>query len=232
MTQQANTTVKTRIWDLPTRLFHILLVLCVVGLVITGENGDFAMAVHFYLGYTVLTLVFFRIIWGIVGGHWSRFATFIPTPSRLLSYLRNFKSQDSSPSIGHNPLGAISVFVFLFVLLLQGVSGLMSEDDISISGPWTALVPNAWVEFATEYHTEIGFPLILVLIGVHIAAVLYHLHAKKQNLIRPMIDGDKLVSSNTHASRDSLQTRLMALVLVAVCAYVVYRLVTISVAVT
>ena len=227
MTQEAHT-VKTRIWDLPTRLFHIVLALCVFGLVITGDNGDLAMAVHFYLGYTVLTLVFYRIVWGFVGGHWSRFTTFIPSPSSLLAYVRNFSNPDANPSVGHNPLGGISVFVFLVVLLLQGLSGLMSDDDVSISGPWTALVPNAWVEFATEYHTEIGFPLILVLVGVHIAAVLYHLHAKKQNLIRPMFDGDKLVSSSTPASRDSLQTRLMALVLVAVCAYVVYRLVTIS----
>lgn len=230
MTQEAHT-VKTRIWDLPTRLFHIVLALCVLGLVITGDNGDFAMAVHFYLGYTVLTLVFFRIIWGVVGGHWSRFATFIPSPSSLFSYLRNFKNPDAKPTVGHNPLGAISVFVFLIVLLLQGLSGLMSDDDVSISGPWTALVPNAWVEFATEYHTEIGFPLILVLIGVHIAAVLYHLHAKKQNLIRPMINGDKLASPNTPASRDSMPTRLFALAVVGVCAYGVYRMVTLSVAV-
>jgi len=114
--------------------------------------------------------------------------------------------------------------------LLQALSGLMSDDTISISGPWSPLVPNAWVEFATRYHTDIGFPLILVLVGVHIAAVLYYLHAKKQNLIRPMIDGDKLVSPATPASRDSLQTRLIALVVVVTCAYVVYRLVSLSAA--
>ena len=227
MTQQANTT-KTRIWDLPTRLFHLLLAVCVVGLIITGDNGDLAMAVHFYLGYTVLTLVFFRIVWGVVGGHWSRFVSFIPSPSRLIAYLRDFKNKDSHPSIGHNPLGAISVFVFLVALLFQGLSGLMSDDDVSISGPWTALVPNDWVELATEYHTEIGFPLILGLVGVHIAAVLYHLHAKKQNLIRPMIDGDKLTPPNTPASNDSWKTRLLALAVVSVCAYAIYRLVTLT----
>ena len=124
----------------------------------------------------------------------------------------------------------MSVFVFLLVLLLQALSGLMSDDTISISGPWSPLVPNAWVEFATRYHTDIGFPLILVLVGVHIAAVLYYLHAKKQNLIRPMIHGDKLVSPATPASRDSLQTRLIALVVVVSCAYVVYRLVSLSAA--
>ena len=229
MTQQAHT-VKTRVWDLPTRLFHLLLMLCVLGLVITGGNGDFAMVVHFYLGYTVLTLVFFRIIWGVFGGYWSRFATFSPSPSSLLSYFRNLNNPNAKPSVGHNPLGAMSVFVFLLVLLLQALSGLMSDDTISISGPWSPLVPNAWVEFATRYHTDIGFPLILVLVGVHIAAVLYYLHAKKQNLIRPMIHGDKLVSPATPASRDSLQTRLIALVVVVSCAYVVYRLVSLSAA--
>jgi cytochrome b len=204
--------------------------LCVLGLVITGGNGDFAMFVHFYLGYTVLTLVFFRVIWGVFGGYWSRFATFSPSPSSLLSYLRNLNNPNAKPSVGHNPLGAMSVFVFLLVLLLQALSGLMSDDTISISGPWSLLVPNAWVEFATRYHTDIGFPLILVLVGVHIAAVLYYLHAKKQNLILPMIHGDKLVSPATPASRDSLQTRLIALVVVVSCAYVVYRLVSLSAA--
>jgi cytochrome b len=204
--------------------------LCVLGLVITGGNGDFAMFVHFYLGYTVLTLVFFRVIWGVFGGYWSRFATFFPSPSSLLSYLRNLNNPNAKPSVGHNPLGAMSVFVFLLVLLLQALSGLMSDDTISISGPWSLLVPNAWVEFATRYHTDIGFPLILVLVGVHIAAVLYYLHAKKQNLILPMIHGDKLVSPATPASRDSLQTRLIALVVVVSCAYVVYRLVSLSAA--
>lgn len=229
MTQQAHT-VKTRVWDLPTRLFHLLLMLCVLGLVITGGNGDFAMFVHFYLGYTVLTLVFFRTIWGVFGGYWSRFATFFPSPSSLLFYLRNLNNPNAKPSVGHNPLGAMSVFVFLLVLLLQALSGLMSDDTISISGPWSLLVPNAWVEFATRYHTDIGFPLILVLVGVHIAAVLYYLHAKKQNLILPMIHGDKLVLPATPASRDSLQTRLIALVVVVSCAYVVYRLVSLSAA--
>jgi cytochrome b len=148
----------------------------------------------------------------------------------LLSYLRNLNNPNAKPSVGHNPLGAMSVFGFLLVLLLQALSGLMSDDTISISGPWSPLVTNAWVEFATRYHADIGFPLILVLVGVHIAAVLYYLHAKKQNLILPMIHGDKLVSPATPASRDSLQTRLIALVVVVSCAYVVYRLVSLSAA--
>ena len=82
MTQEAHT-VKTRIWDLPTRLFHIVLALCVLGLVITGDNGDFAMAVHFYLGYTVLTLVVFRVIWGLVGGQFHHEGLTLAAPEDL-----------------------------------------------------------------------------------------------------------------------------------------------------
>lgn len=227
---QISHSVKTRIWDLPTRLFHILLMLCIVGLVITGNNGDSAMVVHFYLGYAVLTLLLFRVIWGIVGGHWSRFTSFIPKPKSLLYYLRNFRNPDAKASIGHNPLGAISVLAFLFVLFLQGLSGLMSDDDISVSGPWTALVPNNWVEFATRYHAKFGFPLILILIGVHLFAVLYHLHVMKQNLIRPMIDGDKVLPADTPASLDSLKTRAIAFAVLSACSYVVYWFVTFSLA--
>ena len=204
--------------------------LCVVGLVITGNNGDSAMVLHFYLGYAVLTLLLFRVIWGIVGGHWSRFTSFIPKPKSLLYYLRNFRNPDAKASIGHNPLGAISVLAFLIVLFLQGLSGLMSDDDISVSGPWTALVPNNWVEFATRYHAKFGFPLILILIGVHLFAVLYHLHVKQQNLIRPMIDGDKVLPADTPASLDSLKTRAIAFAVLSACSYVVYWFVTFSVA--
>jgi cytochrome b len=227
---QINQKVKTRIWDLPTRLFHVLLMLCVVGLVITGNIGDSAMSVHFYLGYAVLTLLLFRVIWGVVGGHWSRFINFIPRPQKLIHYLRNFRNPDVNSSVGHNPLGAISVLTFLIVLSLQGLSGLMSDDDISVSGPWTALVPNSWVEFATRYHAKFGFPLIIILISVHLFAVLYHLHVMKQNLIRPMIDGDKILPTDTPASIDSFKTRAIAFAVCLACAFVVYLFVTVSAA--
>jgi len=225
---QISHTVKTRIWDLPTRLFHILLMLCVAGLVITGNNGDSAMVMHFYLGYAVLTLLLFRVIWGIVGGHWSRFINFIPSLQSLIHYLRNFRSRDTKPSVGHNPLGAISVLAFLIVLFLQGLSGMMSDDDISVSGPWTALVPNSWVEFATRYHVKFGFPLIIVLISLHVVAVMYHQFARNENLISPMFNGDKIIPSNTQASIDSFKTRIVAVAILAVCACVVYRLVFLS----
>ena len=165
-----------------------------------------------------------------MGGYWSRCITFLPSPSRLLAYLRSEGSAQSNSVAVHNPLGALSVFAFLTALIFQGLSGFMSDDDISISGPWAALVPNSWVGLATKYHTEIGYPLIFLLVGVHILAVLYYLFIKKQNLIRPMIDGDKFLSPDTVSSRDNWQTRCIAGVIFAACAYVVYKLVLLNTA--
>ena len=108
-----------RVWDLPTRLFHLGLIACVAGLIITGEIGGDIMTLHFYLGYAVLTLVFFRLVWVFVGGHWSRFIHFIPTPTELRGYIASMRQLHAKPTAGHNPLGAMSVLTMLLVLLAQ-----------------------------------------------------------------------------------------------------------------
>ncbi len=216
---------RVRIWDLPTRLFHALLVVSVIGLVVTGEVGGDAMKIHFWLGYTVLTLVFFRVAWGLVGGHWSRFSHFVPTPAKLYAYLQALRTQQTTSPIGHNPLGALSVLAMLSLLMLQVFSGFMSDDEISNAGPWTALIPNNWVEWATTYHSDIGKAALLLLIGLHVSTVLYYKHVKKEDLITPMLHGDKNVPEGTPASRDSFTSRLFAAAVFLVCAYGVYRLV-------
>ena len=206
-------------------MFHALLVLCVVGLVITGEMGGDAMRFHFWLGYAVLTLVFFRLVWGLVGGYWSRFIHFVPKPTTLIAYLQAVRYQQVKSYVGHNPIGALSVLAMLSILLLQVFSGFMSDDEISNSGPWTALVPGNWVEWATEYHGEVGKTVLLTLIGLHVATVLYYKHMKKDDLISPMLHGDKNVPEGTPASRDTFSSRLFAIGVLVGCAYVVYRLV-------
>ena len=96
--------VKVRIWDLPTRVFHWLLVLCVVGLVASGQIGGSAMQWHLRLGYAVLDLLLFRLVWGFVGGRWSRFAVFVRSPRVVLRYLRGQGTPDMEA--GHNPMAA------------------------------------------------------------------------------------------------------------------------------
>ena len=116
---------RVRIWDLPTRLFHWLLAACVIGLVVTAKVGGEAMNWHLRLGYAVFGLLVFRLLWGLVGGHWSRFASFVPTPGRLARYLGGRAS--AADTAGHNPLGALSVLAMLAVLGLQVATGLMAD---------------------------------------------------------------------------------------------------------
>lgn len=217
-----------RIWDLPTRIFHALLATCIAGLLVTGEIGGSFMEIHFILGYSVISLVFFRLIWGFCGGRWSRFVNFVPSPTSLFSYLNQLKNREQVNHIGHNPLGAISVLALLFFCLIQAVSGLMSDDEISYSGPWANLVSGDWVGFATRYHGEIGKVLLIVLISLHIATALYYKRVKKVDLITPMLNGNKFVDADTPSSQDTVFSRLIALCLWIACAYLVYRLVNLT----
>lgn len=217
---------RIRIWDLPTRGFHVLLALCVAGLIATGEIG--LMQFHFWLGYVVLALVLFRLVWGFVGGHWSRFIHFVPSPSTLRAYLQAIRAQQAPPSMGHNPFGALSVLGMLSVLLLQVFSGFMSDDEIASTGPWTALVPADWVELATEYHSDIGKVLLILLIALHVGTVLYYKRIKHDDLITPMLTGDKVFTTEVQASRDTRTSRLFALGVLVGCAYVVYRMVNLA----
>lgn len=217
---------RIRIWDLPTRGFHVLLALCVAGLIATGEIG--AMQLHFWLGYVVLTLVLFRLVWGFVGGHWSRFTNFVPTPAKLRAYIQAARAHKEPHCVGHNPLGALSVLGMLSILLLQVFSGFISDDEIANTGPWTVFAPADWVELATEYHSEVGKVILILLIILHVGTVLYYKHIKHDDLITPMLTGDKVLQTETHASRDTLTSRLFALGILAGCAYVVYRLVNIA----
>jgi cytochrome b len=211
-----------RVWDLPTRIFHWSLVLCVLGLVITGQLGGAALAWHFRLGYAVLTLLLFRLLWGFVGGHWSRFTSFTHSPAALLRYLRG--QDEPALSVGHSPLGMLSVFAMLFFLLLQVGSGLISDDEIASSGPLARFAAAALVSQATSYHKEIGKLILIALVLLHVAAVLFYLWRKHINLIRPMLHGDKPAVPALPASRDDARSRLQAALLLLLCAALVAAL--------
>jgi cytochrome b len=209
-----------RIWDLPTRLFHWALFVAVVGLIITGNVGNEWMVWHFRLGYCVMTLLLFRFIWGWIGGRWSRFASFVYAPSTLMAYLKGRSKPEHSA--GHNPLGAGSVFALLGFLALQVGTGLISDDEITNQGPLARFVSGARVSLATWWHKEVGKWVIAALIVLHIAAILFYLFRKKENLIQPMIQGDKQMPAPVLPSQDNASSRIMALVVLAVCAGFVY----------
>lgn len=205
---------KVRVWDLPTRVFHWALALSIVGLVITGNVGGNAMIWHFRIGLTVLALLLFRLVWGLVGGRWSRFGAFIYSPGSVINYLKGNGKPEHS--VGHSPAGAGSVFALLAILLAQVGSGLISDDEISSAGPLTRFVSTATVNLATNYHKNIGKWIILALVVVHIAAIVFYLW-RRQNLIKPMLHGDKQLAVVMPASRDDAASRVGALVIFGIC---------------
>ena len=200
-----------RVWDLPTRLFHWALVVCIVGLVTTAQIGGNAMEWHFRFGYSVLTLLLFRLLWGFVGGHWSRFSTFLYSPASLLRYLRG-REVDGQP-LGHSPLGALSVFAILALLLLQVGTGLFSDDEIAAVGPLSKLASGAVVSQLTHYHKDIGKVIVLILLLLHIGAIAFYRIKRKKDLIRPMLIGDVSSPTPQLASRDDAGSRALAAVI-------------------
>ena len=70
----------------------------------------------------------------------------------------------------------------------------------------------------TRWHKGYGQWLILAMIGLHLAAILYYFLAKRRNLVRPMLTGDKqLVAPAPHAV-DNARSRVLAALLLALCA--------------
>ena len=210
-----------RIWDLPTRLFHWLLAVSVIGLIVTAKVGGDAMNWHFRLGYVVFALLLFRLVWGFVGGRWSRFASFFPTPARLGRYLRGRARPEDHA--GHNPLGAFSVLAMLLVLAAQVGTGLFSDDDIAFAGPLTGLVAGSTVRAASSYHKDVGQLLVIGLVVLHLLAIAFYFFAKRKNLVRPMVTGNKTRAEvgGVTAATDGFRRRALALVLIALAAGVV-----------
>ncbi|QIK38785.1 cytochrome B [Caldichromatium japonicum] len=173
---------RIKVWDLPTRLFHWLLVISVALAFATGLQGGSAMVWHGRIGLSILGLLVFRLIWGIIGSTYARFGQFVRGPTAIRAYL-----QGRWHELGHNPLGALSVLALLGLLLFQAGSGLFATDEIAFSGPLKSLVSQHTSIWLSGLHRQ-AIWLIGGLIGLHIGAALFYL-ARGQNLIRPMITG-------------------------------------------
>lgn len=205
-----------RIWDLPTRLFHWALAASTVAMIVTAKIGGNAMLWHLRLGHVVLALLLFRLVWGIVGGHWSRFRQFAYSPCQLLNYLRS--QGQAKDSAGHSPVGALSVFAMLAVLLAQVVSGLFSDDAIFFAGPLSARVSGDTVEAATRWHAELGQYLLLALLALHLLAIAYYTLLRRRPLVRAMLTGKRELPEPLPHTEDNIQQRLLALAIALACA--------------
>ncbi len=217
---------KVRVWDLPTRMFHWALVLSALGLLVTGKIGGEAMIWHARLGYGVGSLLLFRLAWGFVGGHWSRFASFTHPPRVILDHLRG--RADARLATGHSPLGALSVYALLAFLLAQVATGLFSDDTADFAGPLNILVSNRTARLLTGYHKDIGQVVLIALALLHVGAIAYYRWRKGQHLVGPMVHGDKALPFAAPASRDDLGSRLLALVVLGFCSGLVAWLVSLG----
>jgi cytochrome b len=213
---------KVRVWDLPTRVFHWALVVTVGGALITQSVGGTAMDWHFRLGYAALALVLFRVLWGLVGPRYARFSSFLKPPAAILEYV---KGRASAHTPGHNPLGGLSVLAMLAVILLQAGSGLFANDDIASEGPLAHLVDKAWSDQLSWVHTQITGQLIYALIELHLTAIVYHRVRRKVDLVTPMVTGDQASHASAQPANDSSRVRVIALVVMGVCAMGVHALV-------
>ncbi len=180
-------TIKIKVWDLPLRAFHWLLVFTVLAAYITAELGGNLTDWHGRIGALALGLLVFRVTWGFVGSTHARFVSFFPTPRKLLTYLKGHWTAN-----GHNPLGALSVLALLGVLTALIGTGLFANDDIGFQGPLFNLASKSLSDRLTAWH-EFSFNVLLILIGLHLAAIAFYFFLKKTNLVKPMITGSKEV---------------------------------------
>jgi cytochrome b len=206
---------RVRIWDLPTRVFHWSLATSLVGLAATGYAGGAWMDWHARIGTLVLALLLFRIVWGCIGGRWSRFANFLPTPARLKAYLQG-KARPEDDA-GHSPLGALSVLAMLLVALAQVATGLVGDDGGGFIGPLNDRVSSALAVAATVLHKQVGQWLLLALVLLHVVAIAFYRIVRRRKLVRAMVDGDKLLPVRVAAARDDAFTRALAAAVMGVC---------------
>jgi len=174
-------TRRVAIWDLPTRLFHWLLVVLIA---LSWWSAEYHYDdLHIWIGIAVLSLLIFRVLWGFVGSSTARFASFVKGPKAVLGYL-----QGTWRGIGHNPLGALSVIALLGLTAIQVGLGLFaSDEDGLVEGPLAHLIDFDAQATVTDLHEDL-FNWLLALIALHVAAIIFY-QLRGKNLLKPMISG-------------------------------------------
>lgn len=227
-----------KVWDIPTRIFHWVLVLAMALCVYTSYNfsefynfgfiGSYsAMALHQYSGTLILGLLIFRVIWGIFGSTTSRFTDFVRGPSHVIEYA----TKSRTGTEGHNPLGALMVIALIAMLLVQVVTGLFLEDNTYMfsNAPLACMADSDLRSNMMSIHSN-GRAILLWFIGLHVAAVFFYLFAKRQNLIRTMVTGTRPKENAHTKSPQSLSKDrsfigiILMIVIIALTYYILFNL--------
>ncbi|RLV61493.1 cytochrome B [Parashewanella curva] len=182
--------VEVKVWDVPTRLFHWSLVVLMGLLWWSGENGE--MELHQIFAYSLVSILIFRVIWGIIGSDSARFSQFVVHPVKTLKYISQLKNKKAPEFAGHNPVGGYMVIALVLIISFQFGTGLFTTDDIFTEGPLYSLVSEDVASLLTWLHKN-TFNLILGLIVLHVIAVIIHT-IKGENLVPAMFHGKKYLS--------------------------------------
>lgn len=184
---------RERIWDPALRVFHWALALLVVANWLLGKFGPSNMVLHFWLGYALIALLGFRLVWGFVGPPAARFSRFIRGPRAVLAYAAEMVRPRPSNWPGHSPVGALAVVAMLGVLIVQVTTGLFADPDDYVNvGPLASMVSGDTSRNALRWHHR-GADLIFILVMMHWAVILFYRLWKREDLVRPMISGWKWV---------------------------------------
>ncbi len=200
------------VWDIPTRFIHWCFPIGIGLLWWTGETGRLMW--HSYVGYALVVLVTTRIVWGFVGSFHSRFVNFVRGPASTLNYVKGMIGVADQTAvdrgiIGHNPLGAYSTAVLLSLLLLQGVSGMFSIDDIAFDGPLAYYFEGDYIDLASEWH-DIGWIALQAIIALHLSAIAWYQFKKHQSLIQTMWFGSTTGRASPHRPANVVWALLIA----------------------
>jgi cytochrome b len=218
-------TADLRVWDLPVRIMHWLLVIGIGVCWWSGVNNE--LEYHLWSGYAILWIVLMRLYWGVVGSSTARFVNFVRGPKAILDYATTLHRRDTPHAHGHNALGAISIVVMLGLVLTVVVLGLFAVDvDGLYSGPLSSYVTFKQGRHIAHLHYD-WFNILLWMIGLHLAAVLFYFLYKRQNLIGPMISGKRQVKRQGEAREPEMKIVplwrfVIGAVIVSAIVYAVY----------
>lgn len=194
-----------KVWDLPTRLFHWVLVASFVVSYVSVTLADgpqirLYMTIHFVSGEIVLGLLVFRLIWGILGSETARFASFLRSPAEALRHLAHLRVKEPDDQIGHNAAGGWMVVILLLLLCVQVGSGLFSNDDGTTEGPLAHFVSKDRSDLLSTIHS-FTFNLLIAAVALHLAAIAAYAVLKGHRLAPPMITGKKRLPAAIRAPR-------------------------------
>lgn len=196
------------VWDLPTRIFHWAQALAFGGAYLTSDSEKYR-DIHVALGYIMLGLIVFRLLWGFIGSRYARFDSFLFNPLQIIAYLKSLLGKNPQHYLGHNPAGSVSVWLLLSLGLVLCVSGVMAlQDDAS--------------ETVIELHSY-ATDVMLVVIALHLVGVVMSTLLHRENLVRAMITGYKQAESGEGIARAYKGLGLLMLVIMVVFGFVFLR---------